>query len=132
MQLVPGVSPLTKPYWDGARAQQLLLQRCSACGRIWHPPLPRCPDCHSADVQWTPARGTGHVYTYTTVYHATHVAMTDKVPYIVAMIELDEGPRVVTNLRNCSEDEVTVGMPVRVIFEERTPEVTLPQFEPIR
>jgi uncharacterized OB-fold protein len=72
------------------------------------------------------------VYTYTVVYHATHAAMADKVPYISALIELDEGPRVLTNLRNCAEDQVQIGMPVTVIFEELTPEITLPQFEPSR
>jgi uncharacterized protein len=83
-------------------------------------------------VAWTPVQGTGRVYPYTVVYHATHAAMADKVPYIAALIELDEGPRVLTNLRNCSEEQVQVGMPVKVLFEELTPEITLPQFEPAR
>jgi uncharacterized protein len=126
------MSPLTQPYWDGARQHQLLIQRCRACDHVWHPPLPRCPQCHSVDVAWTPVSGTGRVYTYTVVYHATHAAMVDKVPYIAALIELDEGPRVLTNLRNCAEDQVRVGMPVKVLFEELTPEITLPQFEPAR
>jgi uncharacterized OB-fold protein len=130
LKLVPGMSPLTQPYWDGARQHQLLIQRCRACEHVWHPPLPRCPRCHSVDVAWTPVSGTGRVYTYTVVYHATHAAMVDRVPYIAALIELDEGPRVLTNLRNCSEEQVQVGMPVKVLFEELTPEITLPQFEP--
>lgn len=130
MKLIPGLSPLTEPYWAGARRGELLIQRCQACGHRWHPPLPRCPACHSADIAWTPVSGRGHVYTYTVVYHATHVAMADKVPYISALIELEEGPRVLTNLRNCTEDEVRVGMPVRLRFEALTPEITLPQFEP--
>ncbi|HEX8969463.1 MAG TPA: Zn-ribbon domain-containing OB-fold protein [Chloroflexota bacterium] len=130
MKLIPGLSPLTEPYWAGARRGELLIQRCQACGQQWHPPLPRCPACHSADITWTPVSGRGHVYTYTVVYHATHVAMADKVPYISALVELEEGPRVLTNLRNCTEDEVRVGMPVRLRFEALTPEITLPQFEP--
>jgi uncharacterized OB-fold protein len=130
MKLVPGVTPLTQPYWDGARRGELLLQRCSTCGHRWHPPLPLCPACHSDSVAWEPASGRGHVYSYTVVYHATHVAMADKVPYIAALIELDEGPRVLTNLRNCAEEDAYVGMPVRVAFEALTDEITLPQFEP--
>jgi uncharacterized protein len=130
VRLLPGVTPLTQPYWDGARGHQLLIQRCSGCGHRWHPPLPRCPECHSASVDWIPVSGKGRVYTYTVVYHATHAAMADKVPYISALIELEEGPRVLTNLRNCSEDTVQIGMPVSLIFEELTPEITLPQFEP--
>jgi len=130
--LVPGVTALTEPYWDGARRHELLLQRCSACGKVWHPPLPLCPECHSSAVEWMAASGRGRVYTYTVVYHATHAAMADKVPYISALIELEEGPRVLTNLRNCTEDDVQIGMPVIVLFEELTDEITLPQFAPVR
>jgi uncharacterized OB-fold protein len=132
MKLLPGITPLTQPYWDGARRNQLLIQRCSACGHVWHPPLPRCPSCHSVAVEWMPVSGRGRLYTYTVVYHATHAAMADKVPYISALVELEEGPRVLTNLRNCAEADVSVGMPVSVLFEELTDDVTLPQFEPAR
>jgi uncharacterized OB-fold protein len=130
MKLVPGVSELTEPYWAGAQRHELLLQHCQACGHIWHPPLPRCPACHLDDIEWTPASGRGHLYTYTAAYHATHAAMADKVPYIIALVQLEEGPRVLTNLRNCAEADASVGMPVHLIFEELTPEITLPQFEP--
>ena len=130
MRLIPGTTALTQPYWDGARRHELLIQQCAACGHRWHPPLPVCPECHSADVAWTPVSGRGRVYTYTTVYHATHAAMADKVPYIAALVELDEGPRVLTNLRNCTEADVQIGMPVAVLFEELTDEVTLPQVAP--
>jgi uncharacterized protein len=130
MKLVPGMSPLTEPYWEGARQHQLRIQRCLGCGHVWHPPLPRCPECHAAEVEWTPASGRGRVYTYTVVYHPTHAAMADKVPYIAALIQLDEGPRVLTNLRNCAEEDVRIGMPVSLIFEELTSSITLPQFEP--
>ena len=130
MRLIPGVTPLTEPYWAGTRRGQLLFQRCGVCDTCWHPPLPRCPHCHSAEVNWIPASGHGHVYTYTVVYHATHAAMADKVPYISALIELEEGPRVLTNLRNCAEEAARIGMPVRLIFEPLTDEISLPQFEP--
>ena len=130
MRLIPGVTPLTEPYWAGARRGELLIQRCSVCGHVWHPPLPRCPECHGASHSWIPVSGRGQVYTYTVVYHATHIAMKDKVPYISALIQLEEGPRVLTNLVHCAEDDVTVGMPVHVVFEPLTDEIWLPQFEP--
>jgi uncharacterized OB-fold protein len=132
MRLLPGMTPLTSPYWAGARRHELLIQRCAACGHVWHPPLPLCPECHSDAVEWTPVSGRGRLYTYTVVYHATHAAMADKVPYIAALIQLDEGPRVLTNLRNCAEADIQVGMPVALIFEELTDQITLPQFEPAR
>ena len=130
MRLIPAVTALTEPYWEGAQRGELLLQRCTACSELWHPPLPRCPRCHSDAVEWVAASGRGRVYTYTVVYHATHVAMKDKVPYISALVQLDEGPRVLTNLRNVAEDDVRVDMRVRVVFEPLTDEITLPQFEP--
>ncbi len=130
MKLIPAITALTEPYWEGARRGELLLQRCTVCSTLWHPPLPRCPSCHSDAVAWVPASGRGRVYTYTVVYHATHVAMKDRVPYISALIQLDEGPRILTNLRNCAEEDVRVDMPVRVLFEPLTDEITLPQFEP--
>jgi uncharacterized OB-fold protein len=130
MRLIPAFTPLTEPYWAGARRGELLIQRCSQCSHVWHPPLPRCPKCHSALVSWDPVSGRGRVYTYTVAYHATHVAMKDRVPYIVALIQLDEGPRVLTNLVHCTEEQVKVDMPVRVLFEPLTDEVWLPQFEP--
>ncbi|HEY3063726.1 MAG TPA: Zn-ribbon domain-containing OB-fold protein [Chloroflexota bacterium] len=130
MKLIPGITPLTKPYWQGAQQGELLIQRCDQCSHQWHPPLPLCPACHSSAITWVPVSGRGHVYSYTVVYHATHVAMADKIPYISALIQLDEGPRVLTNLRNCPAEQAHVGMPVRLIFEPLTDEITLPQFEP--
>jgi len=132
MKLIPGVTPLTEAYWEGARRGELLIQRCETCLSSWHPPLPRCPTCHGAVVAWVPVSGRGRVYTYTVVYHATHVAMKDRVPYISALIQLEEGPRVLTNLVNCLEQDVSVDMPVRVVFERLTEDITLPQFEPDR
>ena len=120
------VRNLTEAYWAGARRGELLIQRCEACSERWHPPLPRCPACHSASVAWIPVSGRGRVYTYTVVYHATHVAMKDRVPYISALIQLDEGPRVLTNLIHCSEEDVRVDMPVHVVFEPLTDEISLP------
>ena len=132
MKIVPGTTPLTEPYWQAAKEHKLVLQRCTPCGYVWHPPLPRCPRCHSQALEWQPASGRGKVYSYTTVYHATHAAMTEKVPYIVALVQLEEGPRVLTNLRNCTEEDARVDMPVSLLFEELTDDITLPQFQPAR
>jgi uncharacterized OB-fold protein len=129
MIIAPEPDPLTAPYWEGARNGQLLLQHCQACAACWHPPLPRCPSCLSDDVAWRPAAGEGHVYSYTVIHHATHPAVEDNLPYLVALVELKEGPRVVTNIRGCPAEDVHVGMAVRVVFEPCGP-ATLPQFTP--
>jgi len=128
MAIIPDPGELTRPYWEQARAGRLMLQHCRGCDRIWHPPLPRCPHCHRADTDWRQASGEGTVYSYTVVQHATHAAVVYQVPYVVAIVELAEGPRVVSGIRGAAPGEVRVGMPVRVVFEEVTPEVTLPQF----
>ena len=128
MPIIPGMTELTKPYWDAAREGRLAVQHCVACDRVWHPPLPRCPHCHGVDVDWVTASGRGTVCSHTVVDHPTHVALRDRVPYVVAMIELEEGPRVIANVRECAPEDVRVGMPVQVVFEPVAGGVVLPQF----
>jgi uncharacterized protein len=128
--IIPDPGGLTRPYWEQARAGRLVLQHCRGCGHTWHPPLPRCPRCHATDTGWRQASGEGTVYSYTVVHHATHAALADRVPYVIAIVELAEGPRVVTGIRGAEPGQVRVGLPVRAVFEELTPEVTLPQFAP--
>jgi uncharacterized protein len=131
MAIIPGQTDLTRPYWENARAGRLVIQRCRHCEQRWHPPLPACPHCHSTDFGWHPVAGTGTVYTYTVVRHATHAALADRVPYVIALVELAEGPRIVTGITGCDPAAVRAGMPVRVRFEKITDEVSLPYFEPV-
>lgn len=128
MPVAPDPDPLSAPYWEGARRHELLLQVCRACGATWHPPEPACPACQSGDVAWQPASGRGVVYAYTVVHHATHPAFADEVPYNVALIDLEEGPRVIANVR-CPDADLRCDMPVRAIFEDHDG-YTLPQFRP--
>lgn len=131
MAVIPGMTELTRPYWDAARDGRLVLQECPECHRLRHPPLPACPDCrHGGMPGWREVSGTGTVYTYTVVRHPTHFAFADKVPYVVALVELTEGPRLVAGITGCQPDEVRAGMPVRVVFREVAGGVTLPYFEP--
>ena len=130
MLVLPKPDSLSAPYWEGARNGQLLLQRCRGCGHIWHPPLPICPRCHARDYAWQPSSGTGTVYSFTTIHHAAHIAVDGRTPYLVALVTLAEGPRVVANILGCPAEEVRIGMPVRLVFQQVAPEVALPQFEP--
>lgn len=129
MQVVPEVVPLTAPYWEGAREGRLMVQRCTSCGLLWHPPEHICPRCQTDRIEWVAAAGSGTVYSYTVVTHATHVAFEGKTPYLVALIDLAEGPRVVSGIRDCAPGDVYVGMPVEVTFET-VGSVVLPQFVP--
>jgi hypothetical protein len=130
MAVVPGMTELTAPYWAAAREGRLVVQECRACREVWHPPLPRCPHCHAPDPGWRQASGDGTIYTYTVVRHPTHFAFAAKVPYVLAIIELTEGPRLVTALTGVEPDTVRVGLPVRAVFREVADGVSLPYFEP--
>lgn len=130
MAIVPGMTDLTRPYWEAARQGRLVTQRCDDCGQRCHPPLPACPRCHGPSLGWAPVSGDGTVYTRTVVRHATHAALADQVPYVIAIVELAEGPRLVAGVSGCAPEDVTVGMPVRVCFRQVTGEITLPYFEP--
>lgn len=130
MLIVPKPDALSQPYWDGVRQGELRIQKCAQCGQAWHPPLYLCPHCHSAKVDWVAASGRGVLYSYTVVHHAAHVAVADRVPYLVALVTLAEGPRVVSNLLNCERSQVRIGMPLRLAFQEIAAGIWLPQFEP--
>jgi len=130
MVIVPKANSLSQPYWDAARDGQLKLQQCSHCSHMWHPTLPNCPRCQSREIIWTPVSGRGTVYSYTVVHHAAHVAMAKRVPYVVALITLQEGPRLVSNLLECAPHEAHIGMEVELAFQEISPGVVLPQFRP--
>lgn len=130
MAIRPVPGELTSTYWAHAKRHELVVQGCEPCGWIWHPPLPRCPHCHTAELNWYPVSGRGTVYTFTVVTHATHVLLAGRIPYVVAIVELAEGPKMVANIHRCVPERVHIGLPVRVIFEEITEEITLPQFVP--
>ena len=130
MAIIPGRTELTSPFWEAASDGRLVAQQCRSCGQCWHPPLPACPHCHGTDLGWRELSGAGTVYTYTVVRHATHVALADQVPYVVAIVELAEGPRLVTRITGCAPGEVRAGMPVRVCFRQVADEATLAYFEP--
>jgi uncharacterized protein len=132
MAILPAMTELTAPYWSAAREGRLVVQECEQCHRLWHPPLPACPDCHhrhGSDLRWRDVSGAGAVYSYTVVTHPTHVAFAGQVPYVVAIVELAEGPWLVTGITGCAPDEVRVGMPVHAVFREVADGVTLPYFE---
>jgi len=90
-----------------------------------------CPECHSLEFEWAPVSGRGTVYTYTIVTHPLHPHWTDKVPYNVVLVELEEGIRIVSNLVDCPNESIEIGMPVSVVFEDVSDEISLPFFKPI-
>ena len=126
---LPPISPDTKEFWEGLRRHQLLIQRCQDCGTYRHYPRPMCHNCNSMNGQWVKVRGRGKVYSWIVSHYTVHPAFPT--PYLVAIVELEEGVRMITNLVDTSPDEVYIGMPVEVFFEDVTEEITLPLFKPI-
>lgn len=118
-------------FWEFARHGELRVQRCSGCGLYRYFPRPRCPNCQSASFEWARCAGTGSVYSFTICYPPVLPAFETKVPYNVVVVELDEGPFIVSNLVECANEEITVGMPVTVCFLEIDAELTVPQFRPV-
>jgi len=129
---VPRITPEARPYWDGAREGRLVIPRCRACGAAFMYPRVACPSCGSRDVGWIEASGRGRLHSFAIAHQILNRAFKAKPPVILAMVELEEGPRLLTNLVNAPADPAALrcDMPVRVVFQTLTAEVTLPVFEP--
>tara|TARA_R110000851_G_scaffold3033_1_gene12220 strand:+ start:80 stop:487 length:408 start_codon:yes stop_codon:yes gene_type:complete len=125
---LPVIDPESQPYWDALKQHRLLLKRCRACERFHHYPRELCPHCHSDDLEWSQAAGTGRIYTYTVARRPAGPAFKPDAPYVVALVELDEGPRLMTNIVTTDVESVRIDQRVTVQFDDVTPEVTLPRF----
>ncbi len=127
----PVPTPTSRPYWDGLREHKLRLQRCRDCQKPIHYPRSNCPRCLGEKLEWFEVSGDGTLYTYTIARRATAPQFEDEVPQIIAVVELDEGPRMTTTLTNVAESEIKVGMRVRPVFDDIDGrDVTLLRYEP--
>ena len=125
---LPVIDPLTKPFWDNARQNQLAVQSCNACGHLHIPPTPVCPSCLSKDLIWKHVSGRGTLLSWVVFHRAYWPGFDADVPYQVCLVQLEEGPIVVSNLVATTDRDVEVGKPVRVIFDRVTEQLTLPKF----
>jgi uncharacterized OB-fold protein len=129
---LPATSSLNQPYWDGLQRHELKLQRCNDCGKVWYPPAPFCPVCWSRNATWQKLSGRGKVNSWVIFHQAYFSSLKDDIPYNVAEVELEEGPRLLTNLVGVDNTDIELGMPVEVVFDHVTEEVTLAKFRPTR
>ena len=129
---LPRITVENRPFWEATKRHELRLQRCTECGRFRYPPAPVCPDCLGERADWARVSGRGKVTTWLIFHKAYFPSFADDVPYNVVQVELEEGPRLTANLVGMANDRITIGMPVDVIFDDVTPEVTLPRFRPRR
>lgn len=118
----------TRFYWDSANARKLVIQKCSACGAVQFYPRAFCISCLSDAVTWIEASGNGTIYTFTVNHRPANDYMKDRVPYVVAAIDLEEGVRLIANIVESDIKDVSCGASVRVVFEKASEEITLPQF----
>ncbi len=122
----------TKPFWDGCNEHMLLLQACTACGHKRFPPTRFCPHCSAAGAEWVESNGHGRVFSWIVVRHPVpRDVYAGEVPYVVALIALDEGVRMASNIVSIAPEDVTADMKVRVVFREAASGLTLPLFEPV-
>lgn len=121
----------SKVFWDGCKAHQLKFQRCLECGQIRWPPGIICPQCYSQETEWIRSNGKGKIFTYAIYHQAFHPAFKGDLPYVVAVVEMEEGPLMLTNIVGCSKELLHCEMPVEVVWEDVTEELSLPKFTPV-
>ena len=119
----------TETYWAAARDHRFVIQHCKSCGKHQFYPRGVCSHCLSSDLEWHEASGKGTVYSFSVHHRAPHPGFADEIPFVLAIVELEEGPRMMTNIVECNPDSVKIGMAVEVTFEDVTEEVTLPKFK---
>lgn len=124
---VPEPTADSQPYWDGLRDHRLRLQSCAGCGKVRHYPRPLCDACYSSEIAWIDAPGEGVVHSWTVAHHAFHPAFKKDLPYILVTVDLPEGVRMMAPFRG-EEAALRLDLPVRLIFEDQNPELTLPAF----
>jgi uncharacterized OB-fold protein len=129
---LPVITTLSKEYWDGCKENKLLYQHCRDCDEVIFFPKYLCPNCMGHNLEWLESKGKGKIVTFTVTYESAPPAFMAEMPYAVAIIEMDEGYRIMSNIIECDFDTLECEMPVEVVFDPVTPEVTLPKFKPVR
>jgi uncharacterized OB-fold protein len=127
---LPNINGDNREFWLGCKNHQLRFQKCENCGHVRWPASIICPVCHSQKGSWLVSEGKGKIYTFVVYHVAYHPGFANDLPYVVAVVELKEGPHLLTNIVNCAVDEVKCEMPVEVTWRDVNEEVCLPLFRP--
>ena len=126
---LPHLDEENRWFWEACARHELVLQRCRPCQALRFHPRALCPSCLSSDVEFVRASGRGTVYTFTVTHQNQAPGFRDELPYVMAIVELAEGPRMLTNVVDTPPDEVRVGMPVEVVFEDVDESIAIPKFK---
>ncbi len=128
---LPQPTPDTQPFWDGCREHRLRFQKCRQCGYIRWPPAIICPLCHSFEAEWIEASGRGKIYSFAVYHKAFHEAFEKDLPYVTAIVELEEGPHLLSSIVGCRPEELRCELPVEVVWDNVTQDFSLPRFKPL-
>jgi hypothetical protein len=128
---VPQPTPETQEFWDGAKRGELRIQRCTSCGRAYFFPRPFCPHCSSRDVEWFTASGKATLHTYV-IAHRPAYGFDDYAPYVIAVVRLDEGPCMMTNVVGVAPEpeQLPLDLPLEVTWESLSDDISIPLFRP--
>lgn len=129
---LPELSDTSRPFWDACRRHELRIQRCQQCGALIHYPKVHCPIDGCDRFDWALMSGKGTVFSFVVAQRAFHAAFKPDLPYVVAVIELDEGPRMMSNVVGIDPDDVHIGMAVEVVFEDVSETIALPKFRVVK
>lgn len=125
---LPELNDENAPFWEAAHRGELKMQKCSACNHIRYPISHLCPECLSEDFEWQKLSGRGTVYSSVVFHQVYNAAFKEDVPYNVSLIQLEEGPRMFSNVTGIAPSDVKVGQAVKVTFEKRTEAISIPKF----
>ena len=125
---LPTVTQDSEPYWRAARHGRLVLRHCRVCNNLMFYPRVVCTCCLSDDLDWQDASGRGTIYSVTACHRAPNQAFRAEIPYVIALIDLEEGPRMMSNVTDCAPDEAAIGAKVEVWFDVATDEIAIPKF----
>lgn len=130
--LLPQPDMETEEWWNAVKRHELVIQRCRDCQTLRHPPQATCPNCHSENREWVKVSGRGSLYTYIIVHQPVLPQWREDAPYNIVQVALEEAPyiRIVGNVVGVDNSQLKVGMPVEIVFDDVTPEDTIPRWHP--
>jgi uncharacterized OB-fold protein len=129
---LPQMQPFSKPFWDAARAHELVIQHCGDCNALIFYPRRECPECWSTNLDWKKASGKATLYSFSVTYEGVEEMFIDDLPIVLAWVDLEEGIRMTTNIIDCDPEDVHIGMELEVAWRDVTDAISLPFFRPVR
>lgn len=128
---LPAPTAWSRPFWDAARRRELVLKRCTTCDHVDHPPYLYCTRCGSEHAEWIKASGTARLYAFAVNSYGVPFPFVEDLPYVTALVDLPEGPRMISNVVDCPHSELRNGMDLEVVFVEVADGVVLPKWRPV-